>query len=147
MLSCVLGDAVPAAPTLPPPRLRPRPPPPPRNPWRRPRAKPPVFALARLRANPLLRTFAALTFLQYGALLAVLVSGGMQFFLVGTLAFLSLCSWFFLLRWYPFLETMIGPASPGGTRTAVGQVLETLAILCVAFVHVMLLLVLGSRLN
>jgi hypothetical protein len=90
---------------------------------------------------------AALTFLQYGALLAVLVSGGLTFWMVGTLAFFSLCSWFFLFRWYPFLETMMGPSAEGGTRAAVGQALETLAILCVAFVHVMLLLVLGSRLH
>jgi hypothetical protein len=43
---------------------------------------------------------------------------------------------------------MIRPsAEGGGARAALGQVLETLAILCVAFVHVMLLLVLGSRLQ
>jgi hypothetical protein len=112
----------------------------------RPAERRPAFALERFRENLLLRSVAALTFLQYGALLAVLVSGGLHFWMVGTLAFFSLCSWFFLFRWYPFLETMIRPsAEGGGARAALGQVLETLGILCVAFVHVMLLLVLGSR--
>jgi hypothetical protein len=136
---------VPAAPALRPPRPRRRAP---RDPARpRPPERRPAFALERLRENALLRGCAALTFLQYGALLAVLVSGGLQFWMVGTLAFFSLCSWFFLFRWYPFLETMIRPSPGGGTRATLGQVFETLAILCVAFVHVMLLLVLGSRLQ
>ena len=73
-----------------------------------------AFALERFRENLLLRSVAALTFLQYGALLAVLVSGGLHFWMVGTLAFFSLCSWFFLFRWYPFLETRQTEPRAGG---------------------------------
>jgi hypothetical protein len=112
----------------------------------RPRERRPVFALVRLRENPLLRACAILAFLQYGSLIAVLLSGGLAFWMVGTLVFFSLGSWFFLFRWYPFLETMIGPSAQEGGAKAAGLVLETLAVLCVAVVHVMLLLVLGLRL-
>jgi hypothetical protein len=91
----------------------------------------------------LLRACAALAFVQYGALVALLVSGGLGFWIVGTLAFLSLASWFFLFLWYPFLETLMGPEAEDGWAKSLGHVLETTAVLCVAAVHVMLLLTLA----
>jgi hypothetical protein len=110
---------------------------------RRRAEKRPVYALVRLRESPLLRACAALAFVQYGALIAVLVSGGLGFWAVGTLAFFSLASWFFLFQWYPFLESLMGPEAEEGHGKAIGQVLETTAVLCVAAVHVMLLLTLA----
>jgi hypothetical protein len=99
----------------------------------------------RFRESRLLRACAAVSFVQYGALIAVLLSGALQFWFVGTLALLSLGSWFFLFAWYPFLETMIGPDAAAGRGRTVGQVLEAVGILCVAAVHAILLLLLGSR--
>jgi hypothetical protein len=117
-----------------------------------PSPNPRRFALARLKRSWILRGCAALAFLEYGALAFLAVFGaklrpqvfrdGLNFSLAGWLALCSLGSWFFIFRWFPFLETLQAKETGDGSALAMGRVLETFAILCVAFVHVMLAMVL-----
>jgi hypothetical protein len=106
------------------------------------------FTLERLRRSWVLRACAALAFIEYGGLAVVAAFGsrilkdGLNFSLAGWLALCSLGSWFFIFRWFPFLETLQARESGDGSALVMGRVLETFAIGCVAVVHVMLALVL-----
>jgi hypothetical protein len=101
----------------------------------------PEFGLRRLRSNPLLQLCLVVSFLCYGGLIALLVSGrlgdgaakryGNAFVLAAVVSILSLASWFFLWLWYPALDL---------TRRAmhrkawVGVSLEVFAVACVTLV-------------
>jgi hypothetical protein len=106
------------------------------------------FTLERLRRSWVLRACAALAFLEYGGLAFVAAFGsrvlkhGLNFSLAGWLALCSLGSWFFIFRWFPFLETLVARETGDGSALAMGRVLEAFAITCVAVVHVMLAIVL-----
>jgi hypothetical protein len=99
-----------------------------------------------------LRACAALAFLEYGGLAFVAAFGktlrphffkdGLNFSLAGWLALCSLGSWFFIFRWFPFLQTLEARESGDGSAVAMGRVLETFAIACVVIVHVLLAMVL-----
>jgi hypothetical protein len=118
------------------------------------------FAISRLRASPVLRACAMLSFLEYGALamLAILGAklrpevwkGGTNFSMAGWMALCSLGSWFFLFAWFPFLELIQGKEQ-GRERDedaglSMGRVLESFAIGCVAVVHAILALILWKAL-
>ena len=99
------------------------------------------FALKRLRESRVLQVCAGLSFIDYGALVVlavkqrpVVMPGWMALFM----ALMSIASWYFMFGWYPFLESLIGPGTSEGRSKAVGRVLESLAIGCVAVVHAML---------
>ncbi len=112
------------------------------------------YAVSRLRRSFVLRGCAALAFLEYGALVIVAVFGekmpkgvlkdGSSFPLAGWMALCSLGSWFFLFAWYPFLRTLHAEAPAEGGTLTLGRVLESIAISCVAVVHVMLAVVLAT---
>jgi hypothetical protein len=112
----------------------------------------PEFTLERLRRSWVLRACAVLAFVEYGGLATLAAFGsrvlkhGLNFSLSGWLALCSLGSWFFLFRWFPFLETLEARETGDGSALAVGRVLEALAIACVAVVHVMLACVLVTAL-
>lgn len=107
-----------------------------------------AFILSRLRANPVLKACAALAFLEYGGLAVWGVFGssraedaprlGTWFPMAGWLAICSLGSWFFLFLWFPALQALQahGATSPAAARVA--RVLETVAVGCVAFVHLLI---------
>lgn len=109
-----------------------------------------AFALSRLRRSPVLRACALLAFIEYGALTVVAVFGGRRseaptggfFPFAGWLAICSLGSWFFLFAWFPFLQWLQREETGDGSALALGRVLETVAIGCVAVVHAMLALIL-----
>ena len=95
------------------------------------------IGLRRLRTSWILRISAIAAFLGYGGLVALLLAGKIPFGLGGTVALLSLASWFFLFWWYPVLErTRTLDDDP--RRQAIGTVLETIAIGCVVLVHVLM---------
>jgi hypothetical protein len=94
------------------------------------------FALTRLRKSRVLQASAVLAFVDYGALIMLAAKKRPDGFFV--LPAMSVSSWFFMFWWYPFLESLIGPAAEEGRSKAVGKILESLAIGCVAVVHAML---------
>jgi hypothetical protein len=102
------------------------------------------FALTRLRKSRVLQASAVLAFVDYGALIMLAAKKRPDGFFVLPawmalfLALMSVSSWFFMFWWYPFLESLIGPAAEEGRSKAVGKILESLAIGCVAVVHAML---------
>jgi hypothetical protein len=106
------------------------------------------FAIARLRASPVLRVCALVAFVEYGALAFLAVFGarlrpdfwleGTNFQLAGWLAICSLGSWFSIFAWFPFLQTLQSKDSGDGAALLMGRTLEMLAIGCVAVVHAML---------
>lgn len=117
------------------------------------------FAISRLRRSWVLQGCAALAFLEYGALVVLAAFGatlrpdlfrapkhdtGGNFALAGWLALCSLGSWFFLFLWFPFLRTLTSGKPSDASALTMGRVLESIAIGCVAFVHVMLAAVLAS---
>ena len=114
------------------------------------------FAISRLRASPVLRACAMLSFLEYGALAMLAVLGaklrpevwkdGTNFSMAGWMALCSLGSWFFLFAWFPFLELLQGRDRGDGGAISMGRVLETFAIGCVAVVHGMLAIILAKAL-
>jgi hypothetical protein len=127
------------------------------RPWNRPAPRRSSdFGASRLRRSWVLRGCAALAFLEYGALAVVAMFGralrpdlfkdGLNFSLAGWLALCSLASWSFLFAWFPFLRTLHARDTGDGSALAMGRVLETFAISCVAVVHVMLALILGTAL-
>lgn len=107
-----------------------------------------AFAIARLRASPVLRACALVTFLEYGALVFLAVFGarlrpdfwieGTNFQMAGWLAICSLGSWFSIFAWFPFLQSLQGKENGDGSAMLMGRTLEVLAIGCVAVVHAML---------
>jgi hypothetical protein len=104
------------------------------------------FALSRIRQSRALQVLGAAAFVEYGALATLHVFGPnrrMPFELVGWMFLCALGSWFFLLAWYPFLETLMGPDADDNPRNKnLGHVLEAVAMGCVAAVHAMLAVVL-----
>ena len=106
------------------------------------------FAIARLRASPVLRGCALITFLEYGGLVFLAVFGarlkpdfwvgGTNFQLAGWLAICSLGSWVSIFAWFPFLRSLQGKENGDGSALLMGRTLEMLAIGCVAVVHAML---------
>lgn len=106
------------------------------------------FAIARLRASPVLRACALVTFVEYGALVFLAVFGarmrpdfwvaGTNFQLAGWLAICSLGSWFSIFAWFPFLQTLQSKDNGDGAALLMGRTLEVLAIGCVVVVHAML---------
>ena len=112
------------------------------------------YVLSRLKRSWILRACAALAFLEYGGLVFLAVFGtalrpnlfkngsGLNFSLAGWLALCSLGSWFFIFRWFPFLQTLEAQENGDGSALVMGRVLETFAIGCVLVVHVMLAVVL-----
>ena len=99
------------------------------------------LALRRLRESLLLRVCAAAAVMGYGGLIALLLARRMHFGMAGTVALLSLGSWFFLLWWYPVRERTFGRPDASGHRAAVGNLLEAVAIGCVVCVHVLMAII------
>ena len=99
------------------------------------------LGLRRMKTSWVLRTCAVAAFMGYGGLVALLLAGKLTFGMAGTVALLSLASWFFLLWWYPVLERTkrrLG-ADPG--RAAIGTLLEWIAVSCVVLVHVLMAII------
>ncbi len=104
------------------------------------------FALSRIRQSRVLQALAVAAFVEYGAVAMLHVfaekSRRIPFELMGWMVLCALGSWFFLLAWYPFLETLMGPDSEDPRHRGVGRVLEGVAMACVGAVHLMLGIVL-----
>jgi hypothetical protein len=113
------------------------------------------YGLQRLRASRVLQGCLVVAFMCYGGLSFLLVSGrlsegptafGSPFHVAGGVTFLSLASWFFLLRWYPALEST-KQATDAATlrddrdRRWIPRALEIFAIGCVALVHVLMAII------
>lgn len=99
------------------------------------------MGLRRMKTSWILKACAVAAFMGYGGLIALLLAGKLRFGTAGTVAFLSLASWFFLLWWYPVLERTKRRLGEDPGRAAIGTVLEWIAVSCVVLVHVLMAII------
>jgi hypothetical protein len=96
------------------------------------------YALKRLRSSWALRASAVLSFLCWGGLLALTITGRVSWLQAGQLALLSLATWFFLLWWFPTLEATVRYTAADPSRAWIGRALEIFATSCAIVVHVLM---------
>jgi hypothetical protein len=89
------------------------------------------------RSRPL-RWTAVISFLCWGGLLGLVLFHRVSLLQGGQLALLSLAAWFFLLWWFPILETTIAWTATRPGKAWIGVTLERVAIGSVALVHVLM---------
>ncbi len=99
------------------------------------------MGLRRMKTSWVLKTCAVAAFMGYGGLIALLLAGKLTFGMAGTVALLSLASWFFLLWWYPVLERTKRRLGGDPGRAAIGTILEWVAVSCVVLVHVLMAII------
>ena len=99
------------------------------------------LGLRRMKTSWVLKGCAVAAFMGYGGLIALLLAGKLAFGMAGTIALLSLASWFFLLWWYPVLERTKRRLGADPQRAAIGTILEWIAVSCVVLVHVLMAII------
>jgi len=99
------------------------------------------IGLQRMKASWVLKGCAIGAFMGYGGLIALLLAGKLAFGMAGTVALLSLASWFFLLWWFPILERTKLGLGDDPRRAAIAQVLEWIGVACVVLVHVLMAII------
>lgn len=99
------------------------------------------LGLQRMKASWVLKACAVAAFMGYGGLVALLLAEKLAFGMAGTVALLSLASWFFLLWWYPILERTKLRLGEEPGRAVIGQILEWIAVSCVVLVHVLMAII------
>ncbi|MFM8980204.1 MAG: hypothetical protein ACKOSS_07060 [Planctomycetia bacterium] len=97
-----------------------------------------AFALRTMRRSPLMRWTAVTTFLCWGGLLGLVAFGRVSLLQGGQLSLLSLGAWFFLLWWFPIIESTGAFLARDPRRAWVAVGLEWLAVGGVALVHLLL---------
>ena len=103
------------------------------------------YALRRLRENRVLQATAALSFMCYGGLIALVLSGQLPFVFAGTIAMISLLTWVFLFWWFPILEQTIRATARMPGKAWIGRSLEAFAIGCAALAHVLMAVMIVVR--
>ena len=99
------------------------------------------LGLRRMKTSWVLKGCAVAAFMGYGGLVALLLAGKLTFGMAGTVALLSLASWFFLLWWYPVLERTRLRLGEDPQRAVIGTILEWIALSCVVLVHVLMAII------
>jgi len=99
------------------------------------------FTLGRVRASLPLQVCMCVAFVCYGALVFLAISKRLEFATAAVVVLMSLASWSFLFWWFPVLERTQKHLAGTPERAWIPRALEIFATLCVAVVHVLMLVI------
>ena len=99
------------------------------------------FTLKRVRASLPLQVCMCVAFVCYGALVFLAISQKLQVATAAVVVLMSLASWYFIFWWFPVLERTQAHLAQDPSKAWIPRALEVFATLCVAVVHVLILVI------
>ena len=93
----------------------------------------------------MLQGTAALAFVCYGGLIALVFLNQLPFAFAATIAILSFLTWIFLFWWFPILEQTVRATARMPGKAWIGRSVEAFAIGCAALVHVLMAVMIVIR--